>query len=443
MPRKKRNIMKEFKINEISGVDMPAQQGATAVIMKRHTPEDDNVEKRSALTTEERDHTHLIMLNGGDGSDLNSGQTDWADDHYHPWIRTENGPIVIGIAKDKDGNPHDHIVGVMSKCGEDGYEDLLKRTFTSEQREKLAESGAAMSDGSFPTVNKQDLRNAISAFGRAKNKAAVAKHIKKRAKALKATDILPEEGTLADMMKSQTENPSAGKVGKVGTTEESTMPDENSKQVEELTKKLERATAVGTLTDMQKAHFEGLKEDEQDEFLAKSADEREEIVKKLAKAAQDDNPVVYTTAEGIELRKSAGDVMIAMAKQNDVNAKRNDKLQKKLDQTALEKRAETELANVPGTIEERAGMLKAVDAIEDESVRKAAMKILKSKNDSMAHAFNTEGHGGIPKSGSGEDDLDQLAKKHQEANSGMSYEKAYDAVLKTPEGAAAYNKCVN
>ena len=50
-----------------------------------------------------------------------------------------------------------------------------------------------MKDGSYPIVTVKDLKNAIQAFGRTgENKAATKAHIKKRAKALGKTDLLPD-----------------------------------------------------------------------------------------------------------------------------------------------------------------------------------------------------------------------------------------------------------
>lgn len=69
------------------------------------------------------------------------------------------------------------------------------RNVSTKERKKLAKSGSAMSDGSYPIANKQDLKNAIQAFGRASNKAAVKAHIIKRAKALGATNLLPQGWT--------------------------------------------------------------------------------------------------------------------------------------------------------------------------------------------------------------------------------------------------------
>lgn len=70
-------------------------------------------------------------------------------------------------------------------------EIALKRAFSEERRMELAKEGMALSDGSYPIVNESDLRNAIQAFGRAKDKEATKKHIMKRARALKLESLIP------------------------------------------------------------------------------------------------------------------------------------------------------------------------------------------------------------------------------------------------------------
>ena len=62
------------------------------------------------------------------------------------------------------------------------------------ERQKLAKSGKAMPGGSFPIRNGEDLKNAIHAFGRAKEseRADVKRHIIKRARALGKSDLIPE-----------------------------------------------------------------------------------------------------------------------------------------------------------------------------------------------------------------------------------------------------------
>lgn len=69
---------------------------------------------------------------------------------------------------------------------------FTKREFNTAQRERMAERGAAMPDGSFPIANRNDLMNAIRSIGRASNPAAAKEHIKRRARALGLTDMLPE-----------------------------------------------------------------------------------------------------------------------------------------------------------------------------------------------------------------------------------------------------------
>jgi hypothetical protein len=71
-------------------------------------------------------------------------------------------------------------------------EDVKKRQFTQGQRDSAAASGAALPDGSYPIHNTSDLKNAIQAFGRAKNKAKVKAHIESRARSLGASSLLPE-----------------------------------------------------------------------------------------------------------------------------------------------------------------------------------------------------------------------------------------------------------
>ena len=70
---------------------------------------------------------------------------------------------------------------------------LATREFPAKARDKMASKGVAMPDGSFPIPDKDALRRAIQSIGRAKNPAAAKAHIKKRAAALGATDMLPED----------------------------------------------------------------------------------------------------------------------------------------------------------------------------------------------------------------------------------------------------------
>ena len=78
---------------------------------------------------------------------------------------------------------------------------MMKREFNQNQRERLASSGAALSDGSYPIVNRGDLENAIQAYGRASNKGAVKEHIMRRARALGLEELLPKAWTNSNVAK--------------------------------------------------------------------------------------------------------------------------------------------------------------------------------------------------------------------------------------------------
>ena len=72
-------------------------------------------------------------------------------------------------------------------------ESRVFESFSKAQREKMVEEGLAMKDGSFPIRNKADLKKAIQSIGRAKDEAKAKAWIKKRAKALGCSDMIPEE----------------------------------------------------------------------------------------------------------------------------------------------------------------------------------------------------------------------------------------------------------
>src|SRR5262245_4222598 len=96
---------------------------------------------------------------------------------------------------------------VDDECEDSGYFD---REFSTKQREKMAKKGQAMPHGGFPIAHGGDLRNAIKAIGRAKNPGAAKAHIKKRARALGLTKLLPEswkdsEGGSQERRKAMTE----------------------------------------------------------------------------------------------------------------------------------------------------------------------------------------------------------------------------------------------
>lgn len=64
------------------------------------------------------------------------------------------------------------------------------RDFPAGERRKMAKSGQAMPDGSYPIANCADAANAIHAVGRAKNPDAVKAWIKRRVRALNCSGTI-------------------------------------------------------------------------------------------------------------------------------------------------------------------------------------------------------------------------------------------------------------
>jgi hypothetical protein len=75
--------------------------------------------------------------------------------------------------------------------------DADKGEFSGAQREKDAEQGVAMPDGSYPIRSAKDVENAVRDYYRSGKKADVKAHILARAKAIGAESALPDDWTEA------------------------------------------------------------------------------------------------------------------------------------------------------------------------------------------------------------------------------------------------------
>lgn len=77
---------------------------------------------------------------------------------------------------------------------------IREREFSQPKRKRLAGKGVAMPDGSFPIETTGDLKNAVRAIGRAakEKRSAVWAHIRKRAKALGASNLVPSNTKMAE-----------------------------------------------------------------------------------------------------------------------------------------------------------------------------------------------------------------------------------------------------
>jgi len=91
------------------------------------------------------------------------------------------------LRKDAQDNLEDAISNAYAEV-----ELVIMENYDTDQRKEMASKGLALPDGSFPIKTLEDLKNAIQAYGRAKDQAKAAKFIAKRAKALGADDLIPD-----------------------------------------------------------------------------------------------------------------------------------------------------------------------------------------------------------------------------------------------------------
>jgi hypothetical protein len=152
---------------------------------------------------------------------------------------------------------------VVAKAYEAAIE---KKDYSAEQRQQMASDGRAMPNGSYPIDDSSDLENAVHAIGRGKNEphAQIRAHIVARAKALKATDLLPDSWNVS---------------------KEDDMPEGDGALVP--FKKDDGGWDVSMLPEESRdamAAFLKSQDDEREAELKKAADERSEIEKQAAEA---------------------------------------------------------------------------------------------------------------------------------------------------------------
>lgn len=216
------------------------------------------------------------------------------------------------------------------------------------------------------------------------------------------------------------------------TATDPNITEENVMDIETLKKQLADALALAkaqadilALSADQRAFHDAMNPGDRPSFLAKSSAERGETIAKALAA----DPVVYDVG-GRQVRKSQDPtgLLVETLKRAD-GAEALVKAQAaETAQMRLEKRADEELPNLPGTVQVRAALLKAVDALPEE-VRKGVADALKAGNDAMAAAFAKRGvDHSTPAAGTPGAEMRALVQKRADAEK-VSYEVALQKCL--------------
>lgn len=176
------------QIYEVSVVDRPANPACQFTIAKADGPDGDG-------ELELVDAPELVEVDKADVQDV--GVIEKTDEPK--FTPAQFAELLKGLGKTPaEPAPAVEPPAVEKTDGaENSGETLEKKDFSEDKRAELADKGHALPDGSYPIETKGDLKNAVKAFGRAKDPAAAKKHIIKRARALDAIDLLPEDWNVA------------------------------------------------------------------------------------------------------------------------------------------------------------------------------------------------------------------------------------------------------
>lgn len=193
------------------------------------------------------------------------------------------------------------------------------------------------------------------------------------------------------------------------------------------------AKSVAGMSDMEKAHYDGLMK--ADPAKAKAFLDMNEADRKMQckKAADADETL---SVGGATIAKSmVGDQAFAVmkAQQAQIEEQREAfaKAQEAMADQTFAKRASDDFPHLAGTVEDRAAVLKHI-AKAPEAVQKAAEAILKAAEGSAKLAFKSVGHGNgqVTKTeGNAEAELTKLATELVKSSAGkLTFAKAYDQV---------------
>lgn len=454
MPTTKKRRMHKFRIREITPVDRPAQEGAVAVLLKSFTEvtEEELVKVTFAEALTElklEDKLHDIL---GEQFVLNEA------------LRRS----VREIVENKDEYPEpveavktslQQFASAVRNMVSDAVENLDDDQTTGKQAPTKTEGGskfpasdyAYVPDKAKPSTWKLRLTStpggkpdprivgaAVAALGPgfrgqkvqlpSSDRAAVISRV--RAAWLKANPNKTKDD-LPSVLKSENGGKQMSDKDKTPTLEDV------QKSLEETKAELEVSKKYGELSDEDKTYYKSLDDEGKSAFLEKSPEERQADVAK----SKEDDKVVYTDLDGNEYRKSDDARVVAAVKRADDATRKLEKKDEELADERLEKRAKEELPNLPGEDKVKVAVLKAVDGIEDEDLRKGAIEMLKSHNAAVTKATETSGHRDQSVADA-EEQLRKMAQDHYDKSTAddKTFEKSYAEVIKTDTGKKLYKQ---
>lgn len=405
----KRRRLTAIRLDKIAAVDKPCQQHATVAIIKRAPggPTPPAIAKKSF---QEALHAQLVSEKISD-TFWRAFENQWA---VREAFRTA---LTDEIAEGGDGSEAvDGFTAAMQQIASLAADAAREAAKTDDATLEAAVEEAVSKwlqqqekPIMFKFTTKAALQAAISKFAVATSTMQEAVDIRDSAVELKEEGLLPADFPLAKA----------------------------APAVDPKVATLEREVAVLKMAPDVRKHFDGLAADAQTAFLAKSADAQAEEVA----AANATDPVVYKCKDGLEIRKSDGATVLAMAKRQDALAEENATLKGQVGADSIAKRA-AEFSNLPNP----ETIIKAADAMP-EADRTAYLETMRAANKAAAGSFKRLGHaGGGATIEKGADDpqvrMDAIVKRFRDADPALSVAAATVKAAADPEYQEAYRESV-
>lgn len=364
MPTGNRRIMREFAITEISAVDHPAQKGALATIIKS-----DGIAKVR---------------------DLAKARAEWRKANPEKEFKEMPPELVkLGVGEIVAKFFVDPSMGAMS------FDDVIQASVEEDRYyEVMREVGSAISaleqslrsiaaDQAIDSAQKQlMIRDSVESF-----MAAIRTKWPDVEEALASTpdsavgsaaglavpttkgdsdmDVKALETQVASLTKQLELATKASKDAKVAIDLQKQVEDMNAKMTT-MTADIAGLTAKASMTDAEKAHCANMSDAEKADFMSMSADDRK---KAMAKVAADDETV---TIEGqVVSKKAVGPTQFEIIKRQAAKIAANEAEIAK-ERTAREdseytKRADGELAHLPGETVAKVKVLRLIDKADAET----------------------------------------------------------------------------
>lgn len=444
---KKRHMLKDITVDEVSSVGRGANQGATVTLLKTADAED--VAKRSFNDTlRDMGLSEKLMELMGDMFKMNRAMRDSV-------YSIMNDPEV----KDKKAAIRESVAQFAQ-----AMESVISDTEVIKEIAKAfkTEGGKRFPAGDYAYVPDPDKSSswklrltsepggepdprivgmAVAALGEGfrgnrvqipqADRAKVVARV--RAAWLKANKDKGEKDLPATLKKSKEEE----------NMDKEAM-DKLQKSNDELQAKLAKSEFMASLTDVEKAHYNGLDDDGKAAFEKMDASARKTAVDEaVAKKAAADETI---DADGVTIKKSeVGPGVFAFLKaqqaKTDAAVAKADKLEGEAVQKGLEGEAEKLWPNTAGSPADKAQMLKSIRALPADQ-QEAQMKMMKAADEAMAKSFKETGQGGTTDADSPNEKLNKMAKAYQDEHK-VTFEKAYTVILDTKEGAELYDQSVS